>query len=268
MALIRMVHLAGSLAFLFAAPAWAEPPSQCRRLIVTAHPSYKPLHWYDGKEMRGASIDLARRVFDEMRVAYEIRYVGPWPRVLKLAEIGKVDVVMSLKDTLDRREYMAFTSTPSFGNPMAVFVRQDRVFSFTRWEDLVGKHGGVNSGDHYGEGFDEFLQDRLQVEATTEMAANFRKLAIGRIDYYVTGLYPGLSYLADNPGKVPMQALPRPINLGVVHVGFARKSPCLHLLPEFDRRLRQLAERHETDALLEKHLGALRRAAMSPASAP
>lgn len=262
---LQMAFVAGSLLALIAAPVWAEAPAACKQLVVTSHPAYKPLHWYDGKELRGASIDLARQVLDEMKVPYEILYVGPWPRVLKLAEVGRVDVVMSLKNTPDRREYMEFTSTPSFSNPMAVFVRQDKAFSFTRWEDLIGKHGGVNAGDHYGEGFDEFLQDQLQVEATTEMSANFRKLAIGRIDYFVTGLYPGLSYLADHPGKVPMQALPRPINMGVVHVGFSRKSPCLYLLPEFERRLRQLAERHETDKLLDKHLGALRRAAMQPA---
>lgn len=268
MRLIRMARLAGSLAVLAAGPAWAVPPAQCQQLVVTSHPSYKPLHWYEGREMRGASIDLARRVLDEMQVPYEIRYVGPWPRVLKMAEAGKVDVVMSLKNTPDRREYMEFAPTPSFSNPMAVFVRQDNAFSFTRWEDLIGKHGGVNTGDHYGEGFDEFLQEHLQVEATTEMAANFRKLAIGRIDYYVTGLYPGLAYLAENPGKVPLQALPRPINLGVVHVGFSRKSPCLHLLPEFERRLRHLVERRETNKLLDKYLGELRRAALSPARAP
>ena len=201
----RMALQAGALLALFAGPAWAEPGAECKQLVVTTHPAYKPLHWYDGQEMRGASIELARQVLDEMQVPYEIRYVGPWPRVLKLAEVGKVDVVMSLKNTPDRREYMDFTSTPSFSNPMAVFVRQDHAFSFTRWEDLIGKRGGVNAGDHYGEGFDEFLQDQLQVEATTEMSANFRKLAIGRIDYFVTGLYPGLSYLADNPGKVPMR---------------------------------------------------------------
>lgn len=268
MASTRKARLAGMLAALLAAPVWAELPAECRQLIVTSHPAYKPLHWYDGQEMTGASIDLAKRVLDEMRVPYEIRYVGPWPRVLKMAEIGRVDIVMSLKNTPDRREYMDFTTTPSFSNPMAVFVRQDRSFAFNRWEDLIGKHGGVNQGDHYGEGFDEFLRDRLNVESTTEMAANFRKLAAGRIDYYVTGLYAGLAYLADNPGKVPMQALPHLINRGVVHVGFSRKSPCLSLLPGFEQRLRQLVKNREPDKLLDKYLGALRHTSFTQVKRP
>ncbi len=250
---------------ILAAAALAHPAmaAECTKVVVTSHPDYKPYHWYDGRELTGASIELARRILDDMRIPYEIRYVGPWPRVLKLAENGQVDIVMSLKNTPERRDYLDFTPTPAFSNPMAVFVRRDKSFAFDRREDLIGKRGGVNSGDRYGEGFDEFLRNNLAVEPTIEMASNFKKLKAGRIDYYITGLYPGLAFLADN-AMDDLVPLPKPVNRGVIHVGFTHKSPCAFLLSGFELRLRQLAERHETDKLLDKYLGVLRDTARAP----
>ncbi|KAF0812374.1 Arginine-binding extracellular protein ArtP [Andreprevotia sp. IGB-42] len=252
----RCIHIATAL--LLAGIAAASQAAGCQRVIVTTHPDYKPFHWYDGKALTGASVELATRILDDMRYPYEIRYVGPWPRVLKEAEAGNVDIVMSLKSTPERREYMEFTSEPAFPNPMAVFVRKDKAFAFTRWEDLIGKRGGVNSGDRYGEGFDEFLHDKLNIEPVNEAAQNFRKLGAERIDYYITGLYPGMAYLADNKLGQQFTALGKPINSGVVQVGFVKKSPCLVLLQGFNLRLQQLNEKGEPKKLLEKYLGTLR----------
>ncbi len=55
----RMALQAGALLALFAGPAWAEQGAECKQLVVTTHPAYKPLHWYDGKEMRGASMSVS-----------------------------------------------------------------------------------------------------------------------------------------------------------------------------------------------------------------
>ncbi|SMC29629.1 polar amino acid transport system substrate-binding protein [Andreprevotia lacus DSM 23236] len=245
-------------ALLLAATLAGAHAADCQRVIITAHPDYKPFHWYDGKAMTGASIELARRILDDMRFPYEIRYMGPWPRVLKEAEAGNVDIVMGLKSTPERREYMDFTSEPAFPNPMAVFVRKDKTFAFTRWDDLIGKRGGVNSGDRYGEGFDEFLHDKLNIEPVNEMGQNFKKLGADRIDYYITGLYPGMAYLADNKQDQQFVTLAKPINSGVVQVGFVKKSPCLVLLQGFNLRLQQLNAKGEPQKLLDKYLGKLR----------
>lgn len=86
------------------------------------------------------------------------------------------------------------------------------------------------------------------------------KLKAGRIDYYITGLYPGLASLANNAMN-DLAPLAKPVNRGAIRVGLTRKSPCVLVLPGFALRLRQLAERHETDRLPDNYLGVLRDAA-------
>ncbi|WP_051710436.1 substrate-binding periplasmic protein [Andreprevotia chitinilytica] len=248
--------------------AWplAAAGAECKRVVVSADPNYKPFHWYNGQALTGASVELVKRVLDDLHRPYEIRYAGAWPRVLKQAETGEIDIVTSLKDTPERREYLVFTSEPAFPNPMAVFVRRDRAFAFNRWDDLIGKRGGVNSGNRYGEGFDEFLRDKLTVEPVTEPAQNFKKLGAGYIDYYVVGLYSGRAYLADNKLDDQFMALPKPVNNGVTYVGFAKKSPCLSLLPKFNQRLGELNKQGVPTKLLEQYLGELRAPAKEPAT--
>jgi polar amino acid transport system substrate-binding protein len=85
--------LAGSL---FSAQA------QCARLVLAADPDYPPLHWYDGTNMQGASIAIAKRVLDDLKIPFEVRYLGPFPRVMAAAERGDIDMVATLKKTPER----------------------------------------------------------------------------------------------------------------------------------------------------------------------
>ena len=108
------------------APAWA----QCTRVVFSANPDYPPYHWAEGDRIVGASVALTGRILDELGVAWQARFVGPWPRVLKSAEFGEIDLVVSLKPTPEREAYLEFTRNPSFPNPMAVFVARARPLRF------------------------------------------------------------------------------------------------------------------------------------------
>ena len=69
--------------------AMAAEPAGCPKVVVSADPDYPPLHWYDGKELRGPSVELAARILSDLQIPYEVRYVGPWKRVLATASAGK-----------------------------------------------------------------------------------------------------------------------------------------------------------------------------------
>ena len=82
-------RVAAALLLLAMAPAGA----QCTRVILSANPDYPPYHWAEGDRIVGASVALTGRILDELGVSWEARFVGPWPRVLKSAEFGEIDLV-------------------------------------------------------------------------------------------------------------------------------------------------------------------------------
>jgi len=236
-----------------AAGAAAVAP-ECKRVVFSANPDYPPYHWAEGERIVGASVALTGRILDDLGVAWEARFVGPWPRVLKSAEHGQIDLIVSLKPTPEREAYLVFTRSPSFPNPMAVFTAKARPVKFGGLEDLVGKRGGRTAGDRLGDAFDRFAERALTLEDADTLGVNFQKLAAGRIDYVVTGLYTGRAQLLQLGLGDRIAPLPRPVNEGFIHHGFARRSPCVALLEAFDERLAAARKAGLDARLLEEAL--------------
>lgn len=234
--------------------AAAPVAAACSRVVFSANPDYPPYHWAEGDRIVGASVALTGRILDELGVAWEARFVGPWPRVLKSAEHGQIDLVVSLKPTPEREAYLAFTGAPAFANPMAVFAARARPLKFDGPQDLVGLRGGRTAGDRFGDAFDRFAERSLTIEDADSLTVNFQKLAAGRIDYVVTGLFTGRAQLLRLGLADRIAPLPRPVNEGFIHHGFARRSPCAALLDAMNRRL-DAAHKAGLDArLLEEAL--------------
>lgn len=214
--------------------------AQCTKAIVSADPSYPPLHWFDGQTMQGASVAIIKRVLDDLKIAYEVRYIGPLTRVMNAAERGEIDIVVTLKKTPERELFLLYPKTPALDNPVAVFTARDRPIKFTGRADLVGLNGGIARGNVFGDGFDEYLEKNLTVEVADSPENNFGKLALGRIDYFITGYYAGMAYLLkrgdENRFKVEIPFLVNTPNFVTV----TRKGHCAGQLEAIDAQLAQL----------------------------
>ncbi|MFZ6848857.1 substrate-binding periplasmic protein [Undibacterium sp. RuRC25W] len=221
----------------------------CERVVISADPAYPPLHWYDGKQFRGASIELTTKALIELGIPYEIRYLGPWKRVLVAAENGVVDMVTTLKDTTERRQFLTF-STPVLSNPVAVFVRVEEPFPFTNKEDLIGRRGGIARGNRFGQPFDQFMDEQLQIEAAQNMETSFRMLLGHRFDYVLTGYYPALLALQTARWDANIVAL-RPFVIETPNlVGFVSKSPCVKYLKVFNDEIEKMRKNGDIERAL------------------
>jgi polar amino acid transport system substrate-binding protein len=250
------------LSFLvtFSCVAHALDGDVCRRVVVSADPEFPPFAWYDGKQMHGASVSVVTEILDGMGLPYEVRYVGPFLRLLQSAELGTVDIVSELKDTPDRREFLRFVPTPIFANPTAVFVKVKNRLHYGSRDDLKGHLGGVTHGTRFGGGFDEYLSSELHTESAPGIKENFGKLAVGRIEYFVSPYYPAMSYLAAAGKEGEFIAL-KPYVVQVDNfVGWSKKSPCLSRLPEFDAALAKRVRSGVTQRRVEEAISAWRQA--------
>jgi len=214
--------------------------AQCSPLVLTADPDYPPMHWYDGKTLQGASIAIAKRVLEDLSIPYEVRYLGPFPRVVDAAKRGDVDMVATLKRTPEREEFLLFPKTPALANPVAAFVARSRKIEFKSRADLVGLHGGMTRGNVFGDGLDEFMKQSLTVEVANSPENNFSKLGVGRIDYFVTGLYVGMAYLLQRGEESRFVALSPFLVDTPNFVVLTRKGHCADKLQAIDARLATL----------------------------
>ena len=228
-------------------------------MVFSANPNYPPFHWVEDGKLVGASIELTERIFKELGVNSEARYLGPWNRVLRAAEQRQIDMVSALKVTPEREAFLVFTSARFSVNPMAVFVRVDHRFPYDGWHDLVGRIGLAARGDRFGEGFDEYLRDKLQVLSSNDMEDGFANLARGRGEYLVTSYFAGSAYLAAKglePTLVPLSPM---VNYGSVHHGFVRSSPCAQLAGEVSAKLQSYEADGTTAHLIAKYMDIWRR---------
>ena len=231
--------------------------ADCDKVIVSADPDYPPLHWHDSQRLQGPSIELAARVLSDLQIPFEVRYVGPWKRVLANAAVGQVDLVATLKLQPERERYLEFVRTPAFPNPVAVFVPRQHTFLFNSWGDLKSRKGGIALGNRFGPDFEEFAASHLRLEEAGTAETNFRKLAAGRIDYFVTGLFTGETYLATHQLSEQFVAMRPFVTEDKNYFAFSRSSPCQKYHDAFEARLKDLVAAKVNLALLNASLNSL-----------
>ncbi|GGF14684.1 ABC transporter substrate-binding protein [Aliidongia dinghuensis] len=231
--------------------AWAAGTRPCERVVVSGDADYEPLSWFDGREMQGAAETIVGAALGRIGVPFEMQYVGPFKRVLADAEVGDVDVVAELKKTPEREAFMAFSSTPIFVNPVAIFTHRARHLKLARREDLVGLRGGIVIANQFGGDLDAFINARLSVEEVPRLDLGLKMLAEGRLDYFITSYYPGMTYLLDQ-GWETAYTIQQPYIVATDNfVGISRQSRCFAELQALDRALAEMAREGEIARLFD-----------------
>ena len=225
--------------------------AQCTKMVITADPTYPPLHYYDGTTLKGASIEIAKRVLEDLKIPYEIRYVGPLARVLLLATRGEVDMVTTLKKNSEREEFLLYPKTAALANPVAVFSARARDFSFNGPNDLIGLRGGITRGAIIGVGIDEFMKEKLIIEEANSPKNNFDKLGLGRLDYFITGYFSGMAMLLKNGDEERFVAKKPFLSDAPNFLVLTKRGKCADKLDAIDARLAVLKKNGVLEELIQ-----------------
>ena len=222
-------------------------------ITYATNPMYPPYDWaISSSEYSGAGIELLKLVFPK---EYKlIPRVIPWVRAQNEAKTGTIDLLVNLRITPAREEYLEFTTYRAFPNPIAVFVNKKSYMKFQKWDDLKEYHGGISLGDTFGGGFDEYWPKELKIETAKNMDDNFDKLLAGRIDYFVTGYYTGMAYLLANQMDNNIVAFDKFISNQDIYFGFSKESKLKSLIPIISKKLEELDKNGTTEKLLKASL--------------
>lgn len=222
-------------------------------LIVSGHPNYPPITWEENGTIVGAGAEMAKTIFTELQVPFEIRPSGPWKRVQFSGKDGTIDVIIAIYKNPEREQYLDYAA-PFMKDPNAIFVWKGKTFPFHTWNDLIGKRGTTNLGESYEEKFDKFAENYLIIERVHDTVQNFKKLESNRADYFLFGLYPGLASAAINGYDGKIEVLPNYVVTADFYMAFSKRSKYAHLVPRVNTIIERLRSEGAIDKWIAKYL--------------
>lgn len=147
--------------------------------------------WQEGETIVGVGPEILSDACKKLGIPLKIAPEGGWDEVIEKARKGEIDAVVALFMNDERKKYLDF-STSFDEDPVVLFVRKDKSFPYHNWKDLIGRKGTTTVGDSYGQEFDRFIAEKLNVSRLKTLKDNFDALLDGRADYFIYSMYPGL----------------------------------------------------------------------------
>lgn len=172
------------MAFAGAAPA--QDRFACETLEVSGNPEYPPLLWQSSQTpglLTGAVPQLLREIVEPLGVKVEVREVGSWARVQRQAELGEIDLVAGAFITSERIGYLDYVLPPMMHLETSVWAPKNRQFNYHHWPDLRGKKGSTVINNSFGQRFDRYAIENLDVDGVRSIEQSFLMAQAGRVDY-------------------------------------------------------------------------------------
>jgi polar amino acid transport system substrate-binding protein len=220
--------------------------------LVGFNPSVPPMSSLEDGQLKGASVEIAKIVISSIPTEVRVTYAGPWNDVLNQAKEGKLDFVMGVFKTADRQAYLDF-SIPYYSVPVSVCVKDGAAFPFTRWDDLMGRRGLMGIGESYGQDFDSFATEHLNI---TRMPLKdcFTALVEGRADYLVVGQMAGMTASWQYGVDDDVEFLDIPVTTQSYHIAVSKLSPFREDLAKVNQRILALNVEGTAEHLVAKGL--------------
>lgn len=235
----RILCLSAFVALTFAGTA-TYAADECTKLKATGHPEYPVLAYKDGDKIVGAAADLVKTVAKKLDVPLKSKFTGSWADAQEAARDGKVDIIFGIYHNEERAKYLDYVQPAFTFDDVAVFVAKGKEFDFTDKNDLIGKKGLTNKGESYGDEFDAFMKDKLDVTRTDGLDAALKDLADGKADYVIAGYYPGNAEAVKLGLGDKIVALDQALLSAEMFVAFSKKSECLSKIEGFGQAITEL----------------------------
>ncbi len=210
-------------------PAGGEG-STCRELLASGNPQYPPYLWPDAPEaqastLQGAAAELAQWLAQEIGVPIRMRYVGPWARVQQEMRAGRIDLIVGAFYTQERTQYMDYFHPPFRQTRSAVWVGPQSTLRYRRWADLAGLRGATVINNSFGEAFDSYARENLEIQQVPSLEQAIHLLQRARVDYLIYEDSPGEAYLA-RLGVKGVRQLQPPVATEDLYLTLSHRSAC------------------------------------------
>jgi polar amino acid transport system substrate-binding protein len=224
----------------------------CTKITATGHRYYPVIAYRDGDKIVGAAPTLVETIAKKLNVPLESKYMGTWEEAQAAARDGKADMIFGIYYNDERATYLDYVQPGFTYDDVAIFVVKGKEFPFNDKSDLIGKKGVTNRGESYGNEFDAFMKEKLEVARAGGIDAAFKDLLDGKADYLIAGYYPGLAEAVREGAKDKVVALNQALITEEMFVAFSKKSPCRSLADKFGQGITELTTNDSFDHMMDE----------------
>ena len=191
----------------------------------------------------GLSLDLLTPVARQLGFGLQV-VPCPFPRCLKMAEQGELDIVAGLINNQQRRQYLRFLSPPmmQFHSAFVFYAKAGSPLKLEKLEDIQGHSVAVLRNGVYFPAFDN-AKNFTRVPVNSEVIA-LEMVALGRVDFAITVEKTALKSLQDAGLDVAdLQRQPYSHQQHINgYLAFAKNSPHIAMATQIEAVLQQLAK--------------------------
>jgi polar amino acid transport system substrate-binding protein len=222
----------------------------CAKITATGHPQYPVIAFKEGDAIAGAAPMLVEAIAKQLNIPLQSKSMGSWADAQAAARDGKADMIFGIYHNDERAQYLDYVQPAFMFDDVAVFVAKGKAFPFEGQDDLIGKKGVTNEGESYGNAFDAFMKDKLDVARTNGIDEAFNALLSGKADYLIAGYYPGLAEAAKAGVKDKVEVLDQALLTAEMFVAFSKKSPCAAMADKFGQAITEMTTDGRFDTML------------------
>ncbi len=205
--------------------------------VLSGNPYAPPVVYEENKQLRGVAPDLAKAILDELSIPYTTKVLRDWKMVQEAAKNGTVDLIVSAYKNDERASYLNF-SIPYLAQQTVIVVEKGKEFQLRSWSALQGRKGVTGVGESYGQEFDAFIAENLDV-SYVPLERAIKTLNLGEADYLIIDLYTALIYTYLLQGEDAITMLDPPVTVENFHLAIAKDSPLNAHLEAINQKLEE-----------------------------
>lgn len=240
LAFIAVVHLISLKTF---------SADQCKLMKYAGASEWQPISYIDDAGLyRGLVYDIMLAVTKPLNIELTSVPERPWTRVIDDLQKGKIDAVFGAYYNEDRAKKFIY-STSLLQDKIKLFVRHDNQFNFSKLKDLLGKTGVRPFGGSYGDIFDSFDKQHLNLDRIKKAELMLKMVQAGRVDFMVLAELDGM-YEVKKAGLLK-QVIPLQQDVAKldIYVLFSKSSDCINKIPNINQSIKEIKDQGITEKL-------------------
>lgn len=242
---------------ILAASSVAAP--SCEKLIASGNPEYPPYLWRDPADPRhlvGANADLLHELGKALNIKIEVIYAGPWARVQNDAYNGRIDLLAGAFLTMERLTKVDYIHPQFFTVPNEVWVAAGHEFAYQNWADLKAHTGATVVDTSFGQAFDQYAEQNLNIKKLPSLTQAFQMLLLGRVDYVLYERYPGGNLARQLGMGEQLKTLQPAFASEALYLALSHNSACndARLRGQLAQKMTELVTSGRPQALLQENL--------------
>ncbi|OMH26728.1 ABC transporter substrate-binding protein [Motiliproteus sp. MSK22-1] len=218
------------LGLLVCSFSWADGEiTSCKSLSATGNSEYPPYLWresQDSKVLFGANRIVMDEIGRRLGIPIELQHTGPWSRAQVEVKAGRIDLMAGAFYTIPRIQYMDYVYPAFLNTTSVVWGKKGRDFVFKSRDDLIPLRGVTVINNSFGQDFDNFAKEKLNIYTVASLEHAFKMVSFGRVDYALYERNPGLAYVKLLKVADTVEVREPAISSEGLYLGISHKSKC------------------------------------------